>query len=362
MSIFDYIDLYGKYSFDEREFNEVDNVIFSSFVYLDLSDIVPYSKKNKKTIGIVASEYFLNYSSHEKRIMALRNAIDILRAIQNQRRYRDVFVYGYSYIGDEHQQFSAVCLEFMKDVVYVAFEGTDQLISGWEEDFKMAYEFPVLSQKRAISYVDRLFTFSFKKLIFGGHSKGGNLALVASMYCNFLVRNKIVRVYNNDGPGLKKKQLESKAYHRIENRFIHIVVNYSFFGLLFGHTDRYIVIKSSKHSIVAHAVVTWEVEMDHFVRTQLSAFSKILEEGMRSWLEKYNDQEREKFVEALFDIFRNANVHNLVEIMENKKLILSLIRESNEMDSTCKKMIWDFVSILFRYFKDYSLLKLKDLF
>jgi len=39
-------------------------------------------------------------------------------------------------------------------------------------------------------------------MIIGGHSKGGNLALIAAMYCNFFIRRKIINVYSNDGPGI----------------------------------------------------------------------------------------------------------------------------------------------------------------
>ena len=49
----------------------------------------------------------------------------------------------------------------------------------------MAIQFPVEAQKRAISYLNRHFTFGHAPLIVGGHSKGGHLALVGSMYANF---------------------------------------------------------------------------------------------------------------------------------------------------------------------------------
>ena len=57
------------------------------------------------------------------------------------------------------------------------------------------------------------FTFKDCKLILGGHSKGGNLALVAAMYSNFLVRNKIIEIYSYDGQGLLEEQLNSSRYN-----------------------------------------------------------------------------------------------------------------------------------------------------
>lgn len=360
MSIFEYIDEYGKYSFWEKSFNEVDNVILSVLSYLDLDGIVSSGNKNKRSINEVSVIYFKLFSDKNKNILAVKNALDIFRAIGRTKRYKDILMYGYCYVGDEEQQFSAVSLDIFDNVTYISFEGTDHLISGWKEDFCMAYQFPVLSQKRAIKYVNKYFSFSNRRLILGGHSKGGNLALVASMYCNWFVRNKIIQVYNNDGPGLRKREIESKNYELISDRLIHIIPNYSVVGLLLRHKSCYKVIKSNRRSILSHSVVTWEVDGDHFKKAELSTVSKVLDEGMIRWLDKYSDKEREKFVVSLFDIFKKADINNLLEIIDNKKLILKLIRESGNIDEETKKMILDFIPFMFRYYGEYQLDKIKE--
>ena len=35
----------------------------------------------------------------------------------------------------------------------------------------------------------------------GGHSKGGNLAMYAAMQCSDILQEKLLSVYDNDGPG-----------------------------------------------------------------------------------------------------------------------------------------------------------------
>ena len=44
-TIHTYIEEYGKYTFLEKEFNDVDNVILSLISYIDLKDIVPTFKE-----------------------------------------------------------------------------------------------------------------------------------------------------------------------------------------------------------------------------------------------------------------------------------------------------------------------------
>ena len=210
MSLFDYIDYYKDYTFLETGFNEVDNVIFSCLAYVNYNFIVSSNKSNKLTIKEVGDTYF---SLHQKQpkidMLAVKEAVKLLKKVKDTTRYKDVLMYSYKYIGNEDSQFAALTFEISKDLWYVAFEGTDQLISGWKEDCKMAYEFPVTAHKYAVKYLNYNFLFSNKRLIIGGHSKGGNLALVSSMCCNYFVKNKIINVYSNDGQGLRKAQIES---------------------------------------------------------------------------------------------------------------------------------------------------------
>ena len=259
MSIFDYIKKYGCYSFDEMGFNVIDNFIFSALAYSDLGEYVSGNRFDKRTISEVGKAFFKDFDKKRKNITAVRVGIKVLREIMSTRRYGKLYLYNYSYIGDDRQQFCAITIEINKKLVYVSYEGTDALISGWHEDFEMSYKFPVLSHRRAIDYLNRHFLFNNKDIILGGHSKGGNLAMVAGMYANFWVKDRIVKIYVNDGPGLRKKEIKSKCFKSIEHKLVSIIPNYSIVGLLFRHSDNYRVIKSTKKGIYAHDMATWIV-------------------------------------------------------------------------------------------------------
>lgn len=360
MNIFSYIDKYGCYTFDEVAFNEVDNLIFSALSYVSLGNYVSCNRFNKKTIRSVGEKFFLDYDKKVKYMTATKVGIKVLKYIKDTRRYGDLLLYNYSYIGDENQQFSALTIEINKRLVYVSYEGTDHLISGWKEDFMMMYKFPVLAQRRAIDYLNKYFLFNNKHIILGGHSKGGNLAMVAGMYANYFVKERIVRIYCNDSPGLRKRELESKYYKSIEDRLIHIIPNYCLVGLLLRHGDNYDVIRSTRRSVYCHDMSTWVVRDCKLERAELSDFSKILDEGMIKWLDKYSDEEREKFVLALFMIFDRAGIDSLTDIVLNKRLILKLVKEAQEIDKTTSDMIKDFVSVMFNYFKDVKIEPLFD--
>lgn len=352
MNIFSYIDKYGVYSFDELEFNDVDNLIFSSLSYVDLGDYVSANRFNKKTISSVGKAFFEKFDSKSKNIIATKTGIKVLENIMNTRRFSSLMLYNYSYIGDDKQQFSAITIDINSKLSYVSYEGTDHLISGWHEDFMMAYEFPVLSQRRAIDYLNRHFLFNNRDIILGGHSKGGNLAMVAGMYANFWVKDRIIKIYSNDGPGLRKKEISSKYYLSVKEKLVHIIPNYSIVGLVLRHDDNYFVVRSYKKSIYSHSLDTWVVQDNKLEQAPLSSFSKIFDESMINWLDMYSDEERRMFVDALFLIFEQAGIVSLKDILNNKKIIFKLIMKSNQFDKKTKSMIRDFLYVFFSCFKE----------
>ncbi|MCI6266327.1 MAG: DUF2974 domain-containing protein [Erysipelotrichaceae bacterium] len=362
MNLFRYIDRFSCYTFQEVPFNELDNAIFATLSYVDLKGIVSPNRYHKKTIREVGHIYAEIHSKKEKDILAVRNAIKALRYIQDTRRYGDLFLYNYVYESGQEEQFCALTIEINSKLVYVSFEGTDHLVSGWKEDFMLSYMFPVESQRRAIDYVNKNFFFRRKEIILGGHSKGGNLAMVAGMYANLWVRDKIIMIYNNDGPGLLKEQIESDYYKNIQSKLVHIIPNYSVVGLLLRHTDNYIVVRSARRGIFAHDLFTWVVQDKAFLRTDLSLFSKTLDNEFVVWLNQYDREQRRKFVISLFDIFNRANITSLVDVMENKKLIFHLIAESKELDGDTKRMLKDFLLMLFKCFKDVKKEELLSIF
>lgn len=349
MNIYSYVDKYGNYTFDEVEFNEIDNAVFASLSYLNLKTIL---SKNKISIEKVGKLYFEKHSKKSKNVLIVRRAIKLLKYIQNTKRYKDLLLYNYVYKKGKDEQFCALTIEINNKLVYVSFEGTDASISGWREDFMLTYKFPVKAQIRAIDYLNRNFLFKRKKIILGGHSKGGNLALVAGMYASDIIKNKIIKIYNNDGPGLLKEQFESEEYASIKNKLVHIIPNYSIVGLLLYHDKDYIVVKAAKKGAFSHDLFTWVVKDIKFVKTELDTFYKTLSDEIIEWLKKYKLTERERFVKEMFDIFDRANIQSIVDIIENKKLVLKIITESKELNDIDKKMFKDFLTMIFKCFKD----------
>ena len=352
-SLFDYIEEYGNKDFIEEEFNEVDNIILSALSYINFKNIVS-QKRDYKSLKDVGIAFFDKYTPQEitEEYYISRQAIKLFQRIRHYKRYQNLLLSNYVYKKTSTTQFSAISIKINKKLTYIAFEGTDEIISGWKEDFELAYKFPVKAQTDAINYLKNNIRITDKNIIIGGHSKGGNLALIASMYAPFWIRPKIKKIYSNDGPGILKEQLYSKKLKKITRKYIHIIPAYSIVGLLLLHPNNDVVIQTTRKGILAHDFLSWETEDNRFATATLSSTSKRFKNISAKWLAEYTPKQKENFVEEVFAIFKNENIDSLLDFKEKSlKDLLSLIKESNNIDDSVKEMLKD---LLILTVKDYT--------
>lgn len=348
MNIYQYIRIYGNYTFQEKAFNEVDNVVFSCLSYLDF-------ECQNRTLKEAADIYFKKNPNKgiKYNIAALRNAIRVLENCITTKRYQGIKLLNYKKVYTKKTQFQAVSFLIEPNLVYVSFSGTNHLISGWEEDFVMSYQFPVEAQRLAIYYLNKNYLFSNQKLIIGGHSKGGNLAIISAMYTISLVRKRIIKIYSNDGLGITKSQLQSINYQRIKDRVVKIIPDYSIVGLLL-YSDSYKVIQSTSKSILAHNPNSWKIKDASFVEKELSNFSIVVGKSFELWLDKYKREEKKKFVECLFDVFRKLEIDSLNDFKQKKKLVFNMIIESRNVDDIVKQMLKELIDTLGKCYLEYK--------
>lgn len=335
-----YLDKYGDISFKDKKLNDVDNLIFTSLAYLDFSNCKD-SKKN--TIEIIGKDYLKNnkYKDIAKLCNSKKVAYSLLKLIINKKRYKDIKIKNFEYKKNESSQFSAVTFHISHKLEFIAFEGTDEYISGWKENCHLACSFPVPAHIEAIRYINKHVKMIGPSVIIGGHSKGGNLALVAAMYLKKYKQNKIIKIYNNDGPGLRKKEFESDEFNRIKNRYVHIVPDCSFVGVLLRH-DNYKVVKSVKNNIYGHVMDTWVIEDDKLVNSKLSTKSLKLENNLITWLELHNDEDKKYLVDSLFNILNELKIHDTLELKKIKNLF-RIFKKYRSMDKELKDLTKDLI-------------------
>ena len=202
--------------FSEVKFNEVDAAIYTILPYLDLMGLI----NTPITIKELYDKFSKRFILKDKNKFMEENK-KLFREMALSKRYQNNIIVSYKKIVNHETQFGAITVKVPKHFKFIAFEGTDDELVGWEENFKMGYMYPIPAQEEAINYLKENIKINDIVVYVGGHSKGGNLALVSSMYCKNRINKKIKQIYSNDGPGLKKEQIESENYSKIRDRLIH---------------------------------------------------------------------------------------------------------------------------------------------
>ena len=163
---------------------------------------------------------------------------------------------------EQEKQFSAITVHLPNDYIYVAFRGTDNTIVGWREDLNMCFSDTVPSQIDAVNYLNSIakkYDNENLKIFVGGHSKGGNLAIYAAAFCDLKFQEKIVTVYNNDGPGFSENIVDTEEYRRILPKIQTFMPQTSIIGRLLNHKEKIIILESTQTGIMQHDLYSWQV-------------------------------------------------------------------------------------------------------
>ncbi len=342
MNIIDYIDCRGDITFDERGFNEVDNLIFSELAYLDMVDIV--SSENKFTVTLAElCEKYMEMGYDQSYIINDPKAL--LTKAADCERYRDVRVGGYVDIVNQDQQvqFSGVTFLPGDGTAYAAFRGTDNTIVGWREDFNISFMPETPGQSEAADYLNRLAADTDYPLRVGGHSKGGNFAVYAAAFCDEQVRDeRIIEVYSNDGPGFNSGVVDSEQYNAILDKLVKIVPESSLVGMLLSSKAKPKVIKSNAKGLMQHDPYTWCVRGTSFEEADgRSPVSLFMDETLDNWIDSLNDEQKRAVVSAIFDSLDASGASTITQINENKLLSYNaIVRAVGSLDrDTSSKVI-----------------------
>lgn len=320
-TISDYLDWRGDIHFLVSPFNEVDNYIVAKIGTADLHGIVPETAE-AVPLEAALERYFRRFGQggNYLGLLSSEHLVPILRRLPETVRFRELALSGYvnRVLPQLTEQFAALTVTLPDGNYYVSFRGTDDTIAAWKEDFMLSLEDAVPAQRDAAAYLAWAAEQYPGPLIVGGHSKGGNLAVYAAATAAPAVQDRIVAVFNNDGPGFAEEFLRSEGYLRIRDRIVTLLPQRSIVGTLLSQ-DRYTVVRCSRAGFSAHDGFNWEVRGTAFVHApQLSRSSMALDESLERVLQGMELQERREFIETFFDLLTASGAVTLTDINEHK--------------------------------------------
>lgn len=353
--ILDYIMWRGDLSFACSPLNEVDNLILCRLSYLPMDGIVSESYEESITISAAARRFFAKkklINQLKKSSVIQKEDFPLLEALAESHRFGSLKLCGYTnHIDyDSEKQFSCITVDLGEDSYFLAFRGTDDTLVGWKEDFNMTFLPVVPAQLDAVSYLEAAAGSLIGSLYLGGHSKGGNLAAYAAVCCPDEVKSRIRTVYLNDSPGFQADMLEDERYKAIRERLQIYVPQSSVVGMMLEHEEGYVVVQSTQHGLFQHDLYTWNVMGTGFVHLEtVNAGSHFLDRTLKEWISQLDTEEREFFINTLFDILSVTNAKTLPEMSEGwLKNTAAVINAYKQIDKPTKHLLNQTMSALFQ--------------
>lgn len=258
---------------------------------------------------------------------------ELLIAISASPRFRDMIVCDYLSLFDVEQQTQFAAMTFIqkREFAYVGFRGTDSSLTGWKEDFNMAFSWPIPSQEQAERYLNAIAGHLPKALMIGGHSKGGNLAIFAAIKAQPKVQDRIVRIFNHDGPGFKPAAFTPDDFTTVKDRISKTVPIDSIVGMLMESRGNYRVVKSTAKGIMQHDPFSWEIDGDNFVyEDAISDNAKFTDQVLSEWLGHFSDDELSIIVDAIFTAVEASGAEDATDILSGGAKTVALLTEASK--------------------------------
>ena len=355
----DYLEWRGDLTWEQAPFNEVDNLILSYFSYVNLDEVID-SPDRFMTIREASGKFFRLYSEEDlkKDKSLIRDAPYGMKAMADTPRFGNLEIRNYvNQISHERaMQFSAMEIVLDQNTSYIDFRGTDDRITGWKEDFLLSNG-TVEAEKASVRYLNRVAELSDRKLLIGGHSKGGNLAVYAAVCCNPEIRERIVTIFDNDGPGFTAEFLEKPEIEAVRERIVRIIPESSVVGLLLEHFTDPVIVKSSEKGVMQHDGLTWQVSRDRFARSrELSRMAVGLAQVLHDWMDTMDREQKNDFIEDVFAVLEAPGVKTLTELQNGGwKSIRAMLKRVEKLKPENRKVTEELLKDLAGHLADYIL-------
>jgi len=338
--LFDYLSWRGDIPMAQVPLSPVDGFILSTLVYVHFDHILSPDLSHPISVGQAVQTY-LSLPEAERGPVRCKEDLKLLSAIRTAPRFADLKLafYDDQFVPEKEMQFAAMAVLPGDGSAFLAFRGTDSTMIGWKEDFNMSFMDRVPAQQAALAYLDRFAAQFSGPLALGGHSKGGNLAVYAAAHCSPRIRDHIRSVYNFDGPGFSSSVLGRPGYQEILPRVQTFVPQSSVVGMLLEHEEAYVVVKSRHLGVFQHDPYTWSILGGDFIRLEeVTESSRSLDRTLKAWLSDLSPQERNAFVDAIFDLIASADIDSTDELRHPRNL-LSTLAGLKDTDAKTRRML-----------------------
>ena len=335
MTIIDYVRYYKDVPLSEVSWNQMDTLIVATLSY---AKIRGFRKERSFTEFIRMVEGVPKEKGEELLAAKIRQ---IVRLLKKTKRYEKVTVENFNDVLNDKTQFGAMTWKVGRKKI-IGFRGTDGTIIGWIDSLRLSCECPTRAHLLARDYLEREIDEG-DEVILCGHSKGGNLAVVGAMMLDDGRKRAVKKIYNFDGPGVRKEQFESREYGMIRHKIVNIMPEKSYVGTLMLSGGRTKVVKSNAKGLAVHYQTTWEVFGEVFAKGRQDKISLQLHDNTVTSFMRIDNREVKRVLDVMYEKFKGRATEKVSWLD-----ILGVVEGIKEMDAETRKCFGEIIGSLFR--------------
>lgn len=348
-NLLDYISWRGDLSLTRDGFNEADAAVLARFAYIPFEGFAQPLPAEFRPIRSFAAAALAEGGLMGSARWETQDD-KLLAAMADSERFGGMEVGRPVCLLDEilQTQFSAITVKLQEDLYYIAFRGTDNTLVGWKEDMNMSFLCPIPGQEMAADYVRRRAECLPGRLILGGHSKGGNLAVYAAAFCGGAAQERIEAVYNFDGPGFFDDILQKEDYRRVCARIKTYIPQFSVVGMLLNREERQTVVHSVEIGIMQHDLYSWELLGPGFIHLeQVTKGSRFVDATIKDWISDMTPEQFEKFADAIYAVLSSSNARSIRDLKENwLESAKGIVHSLGDMDESTRTVVLETLRLL----------------
>ena len=345
--LFDYLDWRGDLSFDADPVNELDTYLIAKIGCPDLTGFVP---ADEREIALPEAVSAFRAQAGEDFSLGVSSSPYVLESfyrLPSVPRFQSLRLSGFRRNDDleRAEQFSALTVRIPGGPRFITFRGTDDTILAWKENFRLSVMDAVPAQEDALRYLRWAMDAYEGDCVVCGHSKGGNLAVYATSMLPPELQERIVSVYDFDGPGFQDAFLQEDGFRRILPKLHFLIPQNSLVGLLLSQCTEPEIVACSCFGVRGHDAFTWEALGRSFVRAEaLSPSSATFKNAINETLMNMSQEDRELFIDDFFQIMMSTGAFTLTDLTETKLAGALELARSFGRDREVQKFAFSMIS------------------
>lgn len=319
-NVFDYLKWRGDITMSAVPLCDADKLVLSELCYVEFTNDGP-EPLGKLCREMLKKIEVIKESGAKLKLIHHKLDIKLMEALVDCPRFCDLLIAHCEKRTDKNreEQFAAMTVYLPRDTAAVVFRGTDWSLVGWKEDFNMAYCDVLPAQESAVRYLNRIGNLHDGRIVTMGHSKGGNLAVYASAFCNEDVSRRIAEITSLDGPGFSEKTLNSYEYRRIENKVQTYMPKASIVGSLFARLGKFSIIESKGAGVLQHVLFNWAIEGPGFVvAARRDGSGQLVEGALNDWINSLEPEQRRTFIDTVWSVIASADIDDFGDLLDGE--------------------------------------------